>query len=112
MQCKELPLFQSSWMICRQLSLEDELNDADVLRSIRKDTFSLLGISPQPLNLDILAEKSGEIIIKYAGLKKIDPAKVTSLIAQRTEHEACKILGRTAICLMCEYQLMSGIVLT
>jgi len=112
MQCKELPVFQSSWQICRELSLEDELNDADILRSIRKDTFSLIGISPQPLSLDILAEKSGEIIIRYAGSRKIDSAKVMTLIAQHTELEACKILGRTAICLMCEYQLMSGIVLT
>ena len=111
MQCKDLPAFRTSWEICRGLSLEDELNDADILRSIRKDTFSLLGISPQPLNLDILAEKSGEVIVRYAGSRKIDSAKVTALIAQHTATEACKILGRTAICLMCEYQLMSGIVL-
>jgi len=106
-QCNDLPEFKESRRICRDINLEDELNDLELLKKIYVDTFGLIGISPQPISADLLVEKEGEIILRYAAEEKINAQKVVTLLSKKYERtEMCRILGRTATCLMEEWGLI------
>jgi hypothetical protein len=108
MLCNDLRKFKESRRICRSINLEDELNHVKLLRKIYSDTFSLIGITPQPIAVELMVEKEGEVILRYATEKKIDAQKILALVAHHDKSEACRILGRTATCLMEDYGIFSG----
>ena len=108
-KCNDIAEFKDSRRACHDLNLEKELNDPELLKRIHADTFNLIGISPQPLNADLLVEKEGVVILQYASEKIIDARKIVTLLSQHSSKaEVCKILGRTAICLMEQWGLLQG----
>lgn len=109
MDCNEIPDFKRSRVLCRGLNLENELNNERLLKGIYFEAFKILGITPQPISPEVFVEKSGEVILRYAEQNKVNARKVVALISsQNDKTEACKILGRTATCLMEDYGLLLG----
>lgn len=110
MDCNTVPIFINSRRECRNLSLENDLNNKKLLEKIYIATYKLLGISPQPVAPEVFAEKCGEVILQYAKENVIDPQKIVALVAtpQRGKPDVCQILGYTAMSLMSEYGIIGS----
>lgn len=109
LRVNDVPEFKDSRRVCRELNLENELNKPELLKRIYLDAYNLMGLSPQPLAPDLLAEKQGEVILRYASECSIDSNKVVTLLSRsQSKHEACRILGRTAVCLMEDWEILQG----
>ena len=110
MDCNTISQFVDSRRVCRDISLENELNDKKLLEKLYYATYKLLCISPQPIAPEVFAEKCGEVVLQYAKDGKIDARKIVALMAtpHQDKLQACRILGYTAICLMQEYGILGG----
>ena len=106
---KDIPLMSQNRVICRDVSLLDELNDPDMLEEIYYKTLREIGItSSQSISNDILLDKLGEMILRYAEGGEIDSRKTLTLITNHSESEARFILGCTAVCLLEHYGVILG----
>ena len=106
---KDIPQMSQSRVVCRDMNLENELNKLEMLEEIYSKTLKEIGItSDQSISSDILIDKLGEMILRYAEIGKIDSKKTLALIASHHEREARLILGRTAVCLLEHYGLILG----
>jgi hypothetical protein len=107
MRFNDIPEFKESRRICRSRSIESELNNQRLLREIYTEVFARIGISPQPIELDLFTEKGGEVVLSFAAANKINSTKVILLVSSMDKLTACRIIGRTAVCLMETYSLLS-----
>ena len=105
----DIPQMSRNLAICRNVNLEDELNNLKKLEKIYNDTLREIGItSSQSIANDLFINKLGEMILRYAQNGKIDPNKTLALITSYHESGTCFILGCTAICLMERYGIITG----
>jgi len=105
----ELRQLSRSRKICRDLNLESELNDTEMLKNIYLTTVGMIGLTQsQPISCDMFFEKMGEIILELAENGKISSTKTLALVNQYSERETRLILGRTAVCLLERYGFILG----
>ena len=111
MHWKNYPEMSNSCRTCRGLNLEDELNNAKLLKGINKLAHKMIGIETnQPIDSDVLSEKLGEAVFQYAKQgRKISSDKVVALVDQaNSKRQAFMIIGYTVICLLESYGLVTG----
>lgn len=105
----DIPRIICSRSICREMNIEHELNNVELLKKLFLDIEKESGISPpQTISVDLISYKGGIVIHTYAERGDIDSTKVLSLIKQNGLEKTYEILGYTAISLMEDYGIIRG----
>jgi hypothetical protein len=105
----EISIMSNSRSICRDLSLEKQLNKKGLLQRIYLSTLQEMGLTAsQTISNQLFFDKLGRVIISFAKGGMINSRKILALIEKHGETEACQFLGRTAVCLMEDWGLIKG----
>jgi hypothetical protein len=109
MRWNEIPAMSHSRGICRDISLEKQLNKKSLLKEVYQCALDEIGLtSSQAVSNQFFFDKLGHVIISFALEGRIDKQKVMTLIQRSGEADACECLGMTVVCLMEEWGLIKG----